>query len=62
MQCPNCEEIMTGEFVPLVKDTRDAVPLKCSHVKSWHYRCDGCDSEWVKVGKEEIRLLDAAWK
>ena len=58
MQCPNCKTQMEEEYVPLMGDARIAVPRVCSHVKSWHYRCDECDAEWVKVGQEKLRLLD----
>jgi hypothetical protein len=61
MKCPNCGSQLESEYVPLVKDTVNTYPSwECSHMKSWHFRCEGCDSEWVKVGHEKLRLLDAA--
>lgn len=55
-RCPNCDASMETQYVPLVD--KEVGLFKFRHSKSWHYRCEECDSEWVKVGHEKLRLLD----
>ncbi len=56
MRCPSCGDSMETEYVPLVG--QEVGLFQFRHSKSWHCRCEECDSEWVKVGHEKLRLID----
>ncbi len=64
MRCPECGKKMEGEFCPYVIEikkgaTYEDIP-KVRKAPSTHYRCDNCDSEWVKVSRGILRMLDGA--
>lgn len=53
MNCPDCGAKMEYENAPMVQYPHPTVP-------SAHYRCDGCDSEWVWFRKQKLRKIDGA--
>jgi hypothetical protein len=58
MKCPRCNERMQGERSDFVIDSGwPHGPAKM--MPQWHYRCDGCDSEYVRTGWGRLRMLDA---
>lgn len=64
MKCPNCKDEMEGEQAPMVVAATASSYLKAGRttkmVRGAHYRCDGCDSEWVWIQKDKLRCIDAA--
>lgn len=61
MKCPNCTAEMEGEDSPFFHGVPSVPPHPPEKpTPSKHYRCDGCDSEWVWTKNQRIRNLDTA--
>lgn len=51
--CPRCGGTLEREAAPIQEGV-----CALRTVRAVHYRCDGCDSEWSRVGREPLRMLD----
>ncbi len=64
MNCPNCNTQMECEQAPMVRgstwDEYRRTGRETHSVPAAHYRCEGCDSEWVWMRNEKIACVDAA--
>lgn len=55
MLCPKCRSVLEIEQVPLALQ-----PLRVRRTASLHCYCSNCDTEFVSVGNEPLRILDEA--
>lgn len=55
MKCPKCYGELEVEQCPLALE-----PLRIRRTESIHCYCSNCDTEFVSVGKESLRILDEA--
>ena len=63
MNCPECGKKMEQEncpFVTSIENVKDQFSPEVHKMDATHYRCDTCDTEWTRISRGKLRMLDGA--